>query len=360
MRQAGALAPEPIDPMLGIDQVDMFDPDDAYAPVAEDLIASSYLGELPMVWPENDLAAAQVITHADEPDAFEAADLPRAALQDERLEAAPAAPERFAEPPPAPSASSTQVSTGGSVFRDLFAPIDRSAPSDFEGATQPAGVAAADEATAGVATELAPVASDAVDWPPVPTNFFPPLPHDLPTLNLDVPPSGELEISWPQEPRPQTFWPQDPIQGSVAEESDDDGSGWMPMPPSFNDDELVEYASRFVSPPSRSPEPALAPPAAGDHPMLVFSDPPPTPTHAEIEELRESALSRFASHASALADRIPDRWSLTTAPKLASTSEDAVARDLAEIQSPALTVLFAVVVIGAVLLFISIVSPLLR
>jgi hypothetical protein len=74
---------------------------------------------------------------------------------------------------------------------------------------------------------------------------------------------------------------------------------------------------------------------------------------------RDSTLARIASQASAFAERIPDQWTLKASPTLVG-NEDAVARDLPDVQSPALTVVFALVVIAVVLLFVHLVTPLLR
>jgi hypothetical protein len=217
-------------------------------------------------------------------------------------------------------------------------------------------------------------------------DLFPALPDALPKLNLAADPAPEVEIRWPEDPRAQIFWPaeqaahtaivEQPVQAPTAE-----------LPP-------AAFASATAQPaPARNPDPAPEPALAeverlkhdpiylprdprfeprfaledvpSDHPLLIFSDPSPAPPpepepEPEAVAAGDGRFSRLANHASAFAERLPDHWALSAAPGLAVATEDAVAGELTDIQSPALTVLFAIVVICAVLLFVYLVTPLLR
>jgi hypothetical protein len=165
------------------------------------------------------------------------------------------------------------------------------------------------------------------------------------------------------QPEPTARWePAAESEPAAAEPSERSEPTGNRRPP-----ELETWAQPpqliFADPP---PETGDAPDTA-DRPTLVFIDPPeaevfetgtPDPDRA-FANSRDGTLARIASQASAFAERIPDQWPMKASPTLVGR-DDAVARGLSDVQSPALTVLFALVVIAAVLLFVYLVTPLLR
>jgi hypothetical protein len=324
------------------------DPNDVFAPIAEDLLTANTVAQ-PPEWPERDLSAPMLVSHEpDETDQF--AQFATAAQDAEIAGAHPDTQAVVDEPllawEPAPA--------GPSVFGEMLAAVDPPL------ADQPLPSVAAvsgqtpepiqPEAFAVAQPEPPAPPPSPVDWPPVPTGVFPPLPDALPTLNVESAPDDAIE--WPDDPRPQTFWPAEAPTVHADPTSDD---AWVAAPPLLAADaQPVEPELRYVPPP---PGLVLGVGTAEERPRLVFSD--PLLPSAEGDG-RDGVLTRIGNQATAFAERLPDGWSLPSAPTLTSTSEKAMARDLKDIQSPTLTVLFAIVAIAAVLLFVYLVTPLLR
>jgi hypothetical protein len=362
---------------------DPSDLDDAFAPIADDLLVSAAPSEpAPEVWPERDLAATMVVSHdAGSADQFEptperASEADAMAASADALDLEPElepaarvadlAPAAAAFDTPAPEIVAAEPllawpveKPAASVFGDLF-----TAPAHPEDGGTDAPPDAGPDALAAWETGAPAVGGQSeVEWPPVPTGVFPPLPHLLPTLNVEAPPEGEVGIEWPDDPRPQTFWPDTPAPAEPVDEAPEWDS-WLSRPPTADSEPDpqadLEFAPRFVPPPTRPLSSSAPEDPADDRHTLVFSDPLPDPIESSADDVRDGAFARFASQATALAEMIPDRWSLPVAPKFTSASDDVAARDFSDVQSPALTVLFAIVVIAAVLLFIYLVTPLLR
>jgi hypothetical protein len=329
------------------DEIVLADPNDASAPVVEDLLTGETVAQ-PTEWPERDLAATMIVPHEpDETDQFataaQDAEIAGAhpdtqAVVDESLLAwkpAPAGPSVFGEM----LAAVEPMPTGQPSHSDGFA-----AESDETAEPMPA------EAFAVAQPEPPAAPPSPVDWPPVPTGVFPPLPDALPTLNVESAPDDAME--WPDDPRPQTFWPAEAPTVHADPTSDD---AWVPAPPVLAADAPpVESELRYVPPP---PGLVVGDGTAEERPRLVFSD--PLLPSAEGDG-RDGVLTRISNQATAFAERLPDGWSLPSAPTLTATNEEAMARDLKDVQSPTLTVLFAIVAIAAVLLFVYLVTPLLR
>ena len=313
------------------------DPDDALAPIAEDLLVSMPPGLPDQTWPERDLAAALVVGHESlTEDTFEAAPEPTVTevLESEPSLAPKASASSAPPPPPTPTATGpfgwSPTVRYSSVFGDLF-------------------------------RQLAPASAtpaDPLDWPPVPVNFFRSPASDRPQLNLEPEPAPEVEIHWPEDPRAQIFWPGEEQASPVPEK--------LPEP-AVQEEVERQYDPIYMPRDPRFEPRFLLEDVPADRPVLIFSDPPSSPIpgterepESEPRATFDGPVQRLASHASAFAERMPDHWALSAPPSLAMATEEAVARELSEIQSPALTVLFAVVVIAAVLLFVFLVTPLLR
>jgi hypothetical protein len=197
----------------------------------------------------------------------------------------------------------------GSVFGDLF-----TAPS-----RQP--------------LETVPEERSPVDWPPIPTGLFPPLPEALPKLNYEPAQNGDVAISWPEDPRAQTFWPQP--EALVSETGSDQ--------PTF------ASSDSFVMPELR-PNP----------PALVFVDEPTLASEDADDSRRENSLfAPFSRHEPESEDFKPDRWSL----KFAGSNgriEEAVVEDGSAMQNAALTVASVILVVVAVMTLIYLLSDYLR
>ena len=335
------------------------DPEDALAPIAEDLLLSTPARLTDEPWLERDLATALVIEPEPGPgEEFEAA--------------APAAPVGEILESEAPPATATVQSSGplgwspaprySSVFGDLF----RQAVPAIE-----------DDVRAHEATETVSPA-DPLDWPPVPVDLFPPLASALPELNLELESAPDVAIHWPEDPRAQIFWPgaapapveqRAPVEQPVpARDEVPPVAEQPPVLPSATPEEVEPHHDPIYVPRDPRFEPRFTvEDVPASRPVLIFSDPPSAPwpgresdSVPDARATLDGPVRRLASHASAFAERMPDHWALTAPPTLVLATEEAVARELAEIQSPALTVLFAVVVIAAVLLFVFLVTPLLR
>lgn len=317
------------------------DPTDALAPIAEDLLVSAPARLPSEPGPELDLAAI--------------------------LQSEPAGP---------PQAVATAQTTGfgwspavrySSVFGDLFRqPAQALTATGVRPDTAPSPDV---DVSAHAATATSP-AADPFDWPPVPVDLFPPLATPRPELNLEPEGAPEVEIRWPEDPRAQIFWPGEQEATSetpapVGYEVAPSAAEQLSQPPLGREIKLQHDPIYTPRDPRFEPR-FLLEDVPADRPLLIFSDPPSSPPpgreSAPGSEPRvfEGPFSRLGNHASGFAERMPDHWALSAAPSLAVATEEAVARELAEIQSPALTVLFAVVVIAAVLLFVFLVTPLLR
>ncbi|HUG47210.1 MAG TPA: hypothetical protein VMP67_02240 [Candidatus Limnocylindria bacterium] len=373
------------------------DPDDSLAPLASDLLISQ--PEVTMdtlLLPERDLPAAGAVV-AHEPVVEEVlvpADQPEQASQQPMASPPPITDRRRSGPSPIRYSS---------VFGDLFSRPPGTSPHRHPFA------AAGSEAEAGLDTTASMVEEDPLEWPPVPTGLF----RSRPELNVEAVTEGDLQIRWPDQPQAQIFWPEvvppepvslpapesehelyplaapeawsapqawsepkpdseqqlssepafDGSSGSPAQAADSSPDPQPALPSTFDrsaDQERAAWSLFVTADPRFDPDP-LGRDMSSDPLRLIFSDPPPPPP-AEPRPVASSdgAMGRLASQASALAERVPDNWGITRVPSVGSARDDALVHDLRDIPSPALTVVFAVAVIAAVLLFVYLVTPLLR
>jgi len=233
---------------------------------------------------------------------------------------------------------------GASVFGDMFAAVP-----PVEPAVDPGG------------------------WPPVQIDALPL--HDRPVPNGDLALPGELLIAWPDAPRVQTFWPELP-----AELGPPPAATLVPPPADpaelpASDPLVVESQPTpppaFIPPPRLETDLPVLPPNQFDRaagyapppPALIFTDPPAAPAAPAVAQpspaVSDGAFTRFTNQATAFAERIPDHWSLMSQP-LTSVGDEAAVHEPWHVQASALTVVMAIAVIGLVLTFIYLFTPLMR